>query len=59
MSRVSRQILTRIVLTLRDGGSDVPARLGLEAGALAWPRAALAFKILRPSWGLAWPRNGF
>jgi hypothetical protein len=41
--------------------SDVPAWLGLKARALAWPEAALAFKIVRPSheqkpsqsWGLA------
>jgi len=31
--------------------SDVPARLGLKATALAWPKAALAFEILRPSPG--------
>jgi len=31
--------------------SDVPARLGLKAGALAWPGAALAFEIFRPSRG--------
>jgi hypothetical protein len=43
------------------GGSDIPAWLGLNARALAWPEAALAFKIVRPShepkpgqsWGLA------
>ena len=29
--------------------SDVPARLGLKAGALAWPKTALAFKIVKPS----------
>jgi hypothetical protein len=29
--------------------SDVPARLGLKAGALAWPETALAFKIVKPS----------
>jgi len=30
------------------GCSGVPARLGLKAAALAWPKAALAFNILRP-----------
>ncbi|KAG2144512.1 hypothetical protein DEU56DRAFT_207043 [Suillus clintonianus] len=30
-------------------GSDVPARLGLKAAALAWPRAALALQNLRRS----------
>ena len=29
--------------------SDVPARLGLKATALAWLSAASAFKIFRPS----------
>jgi hypothetical protein len=40
----------------------VPARLGLEAAALAWPEAAWAFEIPRPGLsrqrvnnGLAWP----
>jgi hypothetical protein len=49
------------------GSSDVPARLGSKAPALAWPRTALAFKILEPgrgpkpgqSRGLAWPGDGF
>jgi hypothetical protein len=44
--------------------SAVPARLGLEAPALAWPEAALASSNLRPGQsrhsrlgsGLAWPR---
>ena len=47
--------------------SDVPARLGLKAPALAWPRRALAFQILEPSRGpkpgqsrgSAWPGDGF
>jgi hypothetical protein len=29
--------------------SDVLAWLGLKAGASAWPEAALAFEIVRPS----------
>ncbi len=44
--------------------SDVPARLGLKAAALAWPDMALASSNLRPGRGqwlwpgssLAWPR---
>ena len=51
---------------LWPGGSElaaraVPARLGLEAPALAWPEGALAFSTLGPSqshWNglaLAWP----
>jgi hypothetical protein len=43
--------------------SAVPARLGLKAPALAWPKTALAFAIHRPGQsrqlglgpGLAWP----
>jgi hypothetical protein len=43
--------------------SDVLARLGLKAGALAWPFVALALEIFKPSrqpwlwlgFGLAWP----
>jgi len=31
--------------------SDVPAWLGLKAGALAWPKVALASNIFRPSCG--------
>jgi len=31
-----------------DNTSDVPARLGLKAAALAWLLMALAFKIWRP-----------
>ena len=45
--------------------SAVPARLGLEAAALAWPEAAWAFEIPRPGLsrqrvnnGLAWPGLG-
>jgi len=52
---------------LRLSCSDVPARLGSKAPALAWPRTALAFKILEPgrgpkpgqSRGLAWPGDSF
>jgi len=33
------------------GPSAVPARLGLEAPALAWPEAALASSNLRPASG--------
>jgi hypothetical protein len=44
--------------------SDVRARLGLEARALAWPGRARAFQNLRPGphaglglgLGLAWPK---
>ena len=44
--------------------SDVPARLGLKAPALAWPEVALACSDTRPGQsrhsglglGLAWPR---
>ena len=47
----------------KRGSSDVPARLGLKAGALDWPVTALALEILKPSRqprlrlgpGLAWP----
>src|ERR1700736_6142063 len=47
--------------TSQSLSSDVPARLGLKAMALAWLSTAQAFTILRPgqsrqSWlALAWP----
>jgi hypothetical protein len=41
---VSKKVKERMKL----GGSDVPARLGLKAAALAWLSTAPAFEICRP-----------
>jgi hypothetical protein len=45
----SKGKVVRTVSTLELIDSDVPAWLGLKAGALAWPEGALASKFIRPS----------